>query len=195
MHRRKPPRSTSHRHRCWIGSSVGAPFRRSCIDQHRMERWCSTHDDRERWTACDCCQSLSRSGPVVVLQQATEPIALPLVQPTGERDQDEPQRIRQRGMALRLPEARVIGCLAPDPEISAHCQIGTQLLRRRSAFSPSDSSPDCPASPCRCQVSGRAPPMWRFTSGLPIFCLIMCLHVAEEVRNIDTYCPLGPSLA
>jgi hypothetical protein len=42
---------------------------------------------------------------------------------------------------------------------------------------------------------GRAPQKWSFTAGLPILCLIMCLHVAEEVRNIDTYCQLEPSLS
>ena len=41
---------------------------------HRTERVCWTHHDRERRTACDCGQALSRGSPMVVLQQATEPL-------------------------------------------------------------------------------------------------------------------------
>jgi hypothetical protein len=41
---------------------------------HRTERVCWTHHDRERWTACDGGQALSRGSPMVVLQQVTEPL-------------------------------------------------------------------------------------------------------------------------
>src|SRR5206468_4991238 len=57
MHRRKPPQSTSPRHRCWTAPRSA---RRSGVHASISIGWnaCvrSMHDDRERWTACDCCQ-------------------------------------------------------------------------------------------------------------------------------------------
>ena len=55
----------------------------------------------------------------VLLLDIVDDIALLLVHPTGERDENEPQRRRQRGMVSWLQEARVIGSLAPDLESSS----------------------------------------------------------------------------